>query len=98
MLYYSFLRKEPLAAELWVRRDGNLWPVFDYKIDVDKLCLISNPDVSIPEAVDLDELVQYVQKDGNAVDVPYRIVDELTGQNLDIKDRFEHKLVFEICN
>lgn len=98
MLYYSFLRKESLAAELWVRRDGNLWPVFDYKIKGDDIFLISDPEVSIAEVVSLDELVEYVQQEGNPVTVPYRIVDELTYKNLDIKDRFEHKLVFEICN
>lgn len=99
MLYYSFLKQErDKKSELWVRRSGQLWPVFDYKIKGDFISLISDPDVSVAEAVTLEELIEYVGEEGCSVNVLYQIIDELTGQDLDIKDRFSHKLVFEICN
>lgn len=99
MLYYSILKQEHnRCVELWVSQNGQEWPIFDYKISGDQIRLISDPDMSISEAIDLQELVDYVQEEGNVSEVPYLIVDELTGKNLDIKDRFEHKLVLEICN
>lgn len=98
MIYYSILKKEPSVAELWIKRGNNLWPIFDYKVEADQIRLISDPDISISEAITLDELIGYVQEEGDPVDLPYIVVDELTGKYLDIKDRFEHKLVFEICN
>ena len=98
MLYYSFLKQESRKAELWFRGNNGLWPIFDYKIDGDKIRLISDANMSIPEAVTLDELIDYMEAEGNVELVPYAIIDEQTGQNLDIKDRFENKLIFEICN
>lgn len=99
MLYYSILEQErDKGSELWVRRDGNLWPVFDYKIETDQVRLISDPDTSTVEAVTLQELIEYVCGEICPAVIPLVLVDELTGQSLDIKYRFEHKLVFEVCN
>ena len=98
MLYYSFLEQENTGDELWFWRDTEAWPVFDYKIDGDKIRLISDCNVNIVEAVTLRELIEYVTGEGNARLVPYIIVDEQTGKELDIKDRFENKLIFKICN
>lgn len=98
MLYYSFLKQEQRSSELWFRGNNGLWPIFDYKIDGDKIRLISDSNMSIPEAVTLDELINYIETEGNPGQLAYTIVDEQTGLNLDIKDRFENKTIFEICS
>lgn len=98
MLYYSILAQESLSDELWVRKDGNLWPVYDYKIENDQIRLISSTESTIYEAVTLSELVEYVEEEGNCERVPYVIVDETSDNYLDIKDRFTEKLIFEVCN
>ena len=98
MLYFSTLQQETAEdVELWIRINGTLYPIYDYKIVSDQLQLVSNPDSSVVEAVSLLELNAYVQEDGTDL-VPYVVVDEATGRPLDVKDRFSTKLVFEICN
>lgn len=100
MLYFSILCQEQRGydnIELWFRKNGDIFPIYDYKIEADQIRLISDSDSSIQEAITLDELISYVQEEGSGA-IPYTVVDELTGKYLDIKDRFEYKLVFEICN
>ena len=98
MLYYSTLVQERFQDELWIRKGEDLYPIFDYKIDNNgQIRLISNPGSSVVDAVGLEELTEYVVDEGTPL-VPYVIVDEMTGQYLDIKDRFCGKIIFEICN
>lgn len=98
MLYYSTLVQECFRDELWIRKGEDLFPIFDYKIDNNgQIRLISNPESSVTDAVTLDELTEYVVNEGTPL-VPYIIVDEMSGQYLDIKDRFSRKIIFEICS
>lgn len=94
----KFLR-EWKKKELWIRRSEETYPVFDYKIDNDKLYLVLNPESGFSgEIVTWGELLDYVSREGNPRLVPYYFVDETTGKNLWIKDEFDTKTVFEICN
>lgn len=99
MLYFNMLKQEKdRKSELWIRQGKNLWPVFDYKIENDQLRLISDPEVISPSGVKLREVLDYVSLEGNPNLVSYTIVDEQTGNYLDIEDRFSNRIIFEICN
>lgn len=100
MLYFHFLEQESdKRSQLWIRDEHKqLWPIFDYKIVGDSIHLISDKTSSVVESITLQELIDYVRWETCPALVPYVIVDEATGQNLEIKDRFYHKLIFEICN
>lgn len=99
MLYFSILKKEPdTSSELWIRTNKGEYPIFDYKIENDQIKLISDQAAPSAIGVTLDELIKYVQEEGAERLVPYTIVDEQTGNYLDIKDRFSNRIIFEICN